>query len=280
MYDMKTKARFSVMILALGMALSAAGCSAGKPSSSASSAAAVSASSAAGVSGTSETEIGASAVMGSVTTETEAASLADAGDSESDGSDSSEESVSSAAGSEGAFEPGTNSSSVYNNSYFGISFRLPQNWIFADEAQLQEMNHAISDTHSAEEIRAALGEGQCWFDMYATSDDGYQNVNITVQNIKAVYGAPADAETLADASLEPLKTALTGQGAQDLSIHKETMTFAGEPAVCLRINGTIEGIPFHETQTYMENGSYILCATAVSYSDDKTASALKSFKRS
>ena len=178
-----------------------------------------------------------------------------------------------------SFDAGTNTAYTYRNTWFGIRFRLPAEWSFAEKSQLEEMNQAVSDKSSAEEIRSALSGGQTWFDMYATSDDGYQNLNITVQNIKAVYGALADVDTLVDTSLEPLQSALEAQGAEDISITKGTIDFAGENSVCTRIQGSVQGIPFYETQVYKKEGSYILCATAVSYSEDQTGSILSGVKK-
>ena len=40
----------------------------------------------------------------------------------------------------------------------------------------------------------------------------------------------------------------------------------------------MEGVPFFETQVYMKKGSYILCATAISYSENQTASLLDMFR--
>ena len=96
----------------------------------------------------------------------------------------------------GSFDIGSQTDSSYRNDYFGIRFRLPAAWSFADTEQLGAMNSAIAKEGTAEEVSAALEEGQAWFDMYATSDDGYQNINVTIQNIQAVYGAPADVNTV------------------------------------------------------------------------------------
>ena len=286
---MKNTIRFSAALLALGMLFSAAGC-AGTNSSSAASES--SAASSAHISGSSaeaeaEPETAASAVMGSVVTTSSdvsaassdaAVSAAESGTVSQSG-DAADTFSASAEAPADAFDAGMSTSSVYRNSYFGIRFRLPKDWSFAEEPQLAEMNKAVSDKDSAEEIRSALSEGQTWFDMYATSDDGYQNLNITVQNIKAVYGANADIDTLVDTSLAPLRSALEAQGAQDISVRKETTDFSDEPAVCTRIEGSVQGIPFYETQVYMKEGSYILCATAVSYSEDQTDSILEGIRR-
>lgn len=140
------------------------------------------------------------------------------------------------------------------------------------------MNSAIAKEGTAEEVSAALEEGQAWFDMYATSDDGYQNINVTIQNIQAVYGAPADVNTLVDASLDTLRSALEAQGASSVSVEKGASSFLGEDSLCTLASGTMEGVPFFETQVYMKKGSYILCATAISYSENQTASLLDMFR--
>ena len=268
--------RFLPALLALTLSLSAAGCGSGRQST-ASSASSAGQSSSSGSAAAAEPEenVSVSSVKGTIVMSSIATSSVSGPVSAAAPADTGTGSVSSA---DSSFDAGTSTEASYQNAYFGIRFRLPASWSFADAGQLQDMNSAVAGEGTAEEIRAALEKGQTWFDMYATSNDGYRNVNVAIQNIKAVYGTLTGVETLVDASLDTLRSALEKQGADSLSVQKGTVSFLGEDSLCTLVSGTMDGIPFYETQTYMKKGSYILCATAITYSEDQTASILGGFR--
>lgn len=165
----------------------------------------------------------------------------------------------------------------YRNTYFGIRFSLPEGWSFASGDQLANMNQAAASGQAAEGAGTVEKDAAVWFDMYAASNDEQQNVNITIQDIGEEYGSSADTEALVDSSLEELRASLLTQGVTDLALKKDTAVFLGSSSPAIVVDGVISGIPFHEIQVYCRNGSYILCATAVSYTEDLTASLLDSF---
>lgn len=183
-----------------------------------------------------------------------------------------------AGGSAGATEEGlSRQGACYKNSYFGIRFTLPSSWNFASDEQLAGMNRAACADSSSEPQESQPDGAGFWFDMYAVSDDGHQNVNVTIQNTRDSGVSSDGIESLVDSSLEPLRTALLAQGVTELTIKKDTAAFLGSQSPAIVVDGIISGIPLHETQVYSQKGSYILCATAVSYSEDRTASLLGIF---
>lgn len=183
-------------------------------------------------------------------------------------------SSSSSSADEGNFSNGTISGNVYTNSFLGIQSTLPDGWSFFDEDQMKQLNSWASDNMSSDYIKEQLNNGQVYIDMYAASADQTQSENLVIQNIKSIFGAMMDIDTIVDSSVSTVQQQLQSQGVENLSVTKGTATFLGKEQTALKVSGTTQGVQVYETQAYIKVGTYLATVTATSYQQDTTQAVL------
>lgn len=174
----------------------------------------------------------------------------------------------------GVYNKDTN---TYENGFIGIGCRLDQEWDVYDTDQIAELNGMVIEMMTDESIANQLETDGYLMPFYAQANDGLITVNITVENLGLLYGSLLDEQGYAELSIEQLASALEALGMTELTIEISSTTFAGGEHTAVIINGSLQGVEFHETIVCVKIDRYIANITAASYFADVTGDILSMF---
>ena len=167
---------------------------------------------------------------------------------------------------DGLFLFGTVEGDVYENERLGIGCEL-KDWTFADSEKLAAINQFGLDTLD-EDLKEALQSAQTVTEMYADHRNPTQNVVITVQNMKEVYGFTLEPEQMLDISLPQLPSLMEGAGYTEVNGEKETISFCGADHACLRVTAKIYGIDVYQLILPIASDEYMFVITFSSFGED------------
>lgn len=174
-------------------------------------------------------------------------------------------------------EIGKISGAVYENSFFGFGCQLSENWIFASQEELSQMNGWAADAIGDEAISELVRNSNTFYDMCANSADGLMQINVGVENLGALYGLILTEEEYVDMSIENVQQALLSMGFTDVKAEKNTLSFAGAEHFGLHLVSTTEGVQLYQQLVCVKNGDYMACVTVTSGLADATEEMMGAF---
>jgi hypothetical protein len=172
---------------------------------------------------------------------------------------------------------GTVEGNTYSSDSLNVVLPLNDTWEIADEEQIAEMSGMVADTFDNEEIKERLENGSVVYDFYALRYDG-ASLNITIQKLNLIGSALVTEDSYADTNLKQLPETLAAAGIKVDGIEKDTVEFAGQEHVALKLSGEVQEVPLHETMVLVKSGSYIFLITAATFYEDTTADLLALFQ--
>ena len=164
---------------------------------------------------------------------------------------------------------------AYTNRFFGLRFKLPEDWSFVPEEEIEQANAAAGTTY--DEIGEYLKNGGALLEMSASHYRGAGAANVSIQRIAVVVRDVVEPEDLAQRSSAYIEDAFRAKGATDIAVSRGTVQFLDEETPCVKVSAMLEGIPVYQTQVFMVKGSYIADIMAVSYRQDITEEILSAF---
>ena len=75
---------------------------------------------------------------------------------------------------------GTTIDSVYENKFIGIGCKLPSDWKFYTDEEIEKINGFAKETLDKDTVEA-MESVEIIYDMYAYSSDGSSNINVTLE---------------------------------------------------------------------------------------------------
>ncbi len=157
---------------------------------------------------------------------------------------------------------GKSEGSVYQSTFMGLGWNLPEGWQFLSEEEMQQMNEAVIDMMD-EDIAAQLEEGAVLCDMYAFALSG-DTINIQIEKLQNVTSILLDEESYAELSMQNTKEAFTQMGYTDITMEQSTVTIAGEEHVAIDVSLTYDGVVLYEKLGLIKVGNYMCVITAAS----------------
>lgn len=173
---------------------------------------------------------------------------------------------------------GAQESATYTNSVLGLTFTAPEDWIFADNAQLAQMLGLSADALKPENFQRTLDTAGVAMVMYAASADGLVNVNIVLENLAKNQAQDITEEQYVQATKDVVVSTMESAGAENLDYESGELLFAGEPHHAVAIQGTIGGADLYEAQVYIKCGNYMACITVASYMENHVEEVLALFE--
>lgn len=157
----------------------------------------------------------------------------------------------------------------YENAFLGVGCELSKSWTIADEQQLADMVGLTAEAVGGDYAEAML-KADMFYDLYAESADDMASINIIIQNI----GPTArfiSVEDIVDASIEDSKAQLEAAGFSEITMEKNSLSFAGSECQGLKISAVVQGVQVYEQQVYIKKGEHMGVITVATYRDDRTA---------
>lgn len=165
---------------------------------------------------------------------------------------------------------------VYESKFIGIGFKLPENWIFYTQEEINKINNIAADMVD-EDIAETLANADIIYDMYAQDNTTGNSVNINLEKMNLISSAFNTAEQYTQLACTDLKDALLSMGYEEVIANATTVTFAGEECHAVDVVATAENVMLYEKIVCKKVGSYMVNITVATIGADERTSVLDKF---
>lgn len=175
-----------------------------------------------------------------------------------------------------SFGVGASEGNSYWNESLSLGCTLGDEWYFYTDEEIME---SVQQTAGQlkDEMAEAIKDGGSFIDMMAMDTGTGTNVNVTLERLSISNALLIGEAQYIRGCSEQLGEALGQLGLENLDMQADEMDFLGQKHPCLRITGTVQGIPFFETMAVVKHGRTIIIVTACSYYEDSTDAVIGCF---
>ncbi|HBP38616.1 MAG TPA: hypothetical protein DD640_07740, partial [Clostridiales bacterium] len=171
---------------------------------------------------------------------------------------------------ENDFALGLTNGGTYSNTFVGIGCDLDDNWTYYSDEQIREMNGIATDMIDDEELLEMLEESEIVYDMLAVSSNGFDNININLENLGLVYGSVLSESGYVDVAIGPLEKVYADIDASVLSLEKGTIQFAGAEHYAINVHVTVNDNDLYQKIICLKAGNYMCNITISTSFADRT----------
>lgn len=173
------------------------------------------------------------------------------------------------------YEMGTIDGSTFTNDFMGISCTLPEDWVYASEAEIAELNGVVIEMFEDNEQVAELMENaSCIYDVVAYSGDGLCNFNLIAENMGILYGFLIDEKDYAELTVEQVKGIYDTAGYTNVQSEITEREIFGEDHVVIYTTSTMPeeqgGMDMFQLQILKKNGDFMGVLSIASFVEDRT----------
>ena len=165
------------------------------------------------------------------------------------------------------FSVGTVSGGKYTNEYFGIGCELGEDWVFANEDEIRQLNEKVIDNLGevlGDDYEMALEDAPYVTDMLASNQTTASSININIEN-SGPQGLLMSVDDYMDAADKDLADTLYGLGIDNLSVERATYDFAGKTQKAFKVTGDYLGLDFEEILLVIKKGARFVSISITSY---------------
>ncbi len=177
---------------------------------------------------------------------------------------------------ESKFSLGETAQSTYKNDYLGISCNLPDGWTFYTDEQILQLNNLVGDI-ADEDIAKQLENANIIYDMYATNESDYSNMNVNLEKLTAAQLLTLDLKKSLESQFDGIKSSYKNMGYTDINLAYQKITVDGKEFDGIKINAKIQGINFYSAVFCFKKGTYLANITVASLQNDKIDTLLGYF---
>ncbi len=171
---------------------------------------------------------------------------------------------------EGEFAVGSIDGNTYISEFLGIKCELDSNWIMDSSADLAAYNGLTSAEYTTEDALALFASGVAPYDMSAVTYDGYNVVEVIIEDLGILYGATLSAEDYVDMTISIAEESLIASGLENVVCRKDFVDFCGQKHVAIVAEASLDGISVYQTMICFKVGNYMACVTLLSIDGDYT----------
>ena len=175
-----------------------------------------------------------------------------------------------------SFNVGSVKANKYVNKFVGISCELGSEWTYMTDEQIQKNNEAVLGLIGDDYVEL-LQNATSFMDMMATHQNQTDTVNVTFEKLTGV-NALLSVEKYIEASVEPLKDALSSMGINNVQSSTGKMNFAGEEQHYVDITGEFNGVAVYERLVMMKCSNYMVMVGACTWGTNTCQDILNKFQ--
>ena len=117
----------------------------------------------------------------------------------------------------------------YENRTLGISLDLNSEWYIMSDEETAQAVGMLAENVTDESLAKALEENGSAFDLYAVKLDGSgDNITVLLENLGVLYGITMTEDRYYEISASQLTEGIEAMGANNVSVEKQTISFAGK----------------------------------------------------
>ena len=174
------------------------------------------------------------------------------------------------------FSFGKTASNTYKNDFLGLSCTLPEEWSFATDEEILELNSITKDALD-EDLTEVLENADLIYDMNASTAEG-SNVNVNLQKLSLAQVATLDIKKELESQIDMIKSSYESMGFTKTEAVYEKVKVDGKDVDALKITANIQDYSFYGVSFSFRKGNYLATATVGAMGTDKTAEYLGYFK--
>ena len=167
---------------------------------------------------------------------------------------------------------GTIEEDVYTNEYFGVGYKLPEDWVFfTDEELAQTLNAAeqvIDNEELIEMLKKAAEDGTAVTNMGAKGELGLRNVNMRLSRLTEKSLRLYSDKMILQALSTSMEAMLKKAGYENLEMEIGEVEFAGEKKAILLFSGEFMTLPIHQGEILLMGEDYYAILTFTNMIDD------------
>lgn len=167
---------------------------------------------------------------------------------------------------------------TYTNEFLGLTCTLDDSWTILSVEELAELNGAVAELTTDEDLAELLSESGTVQDFYAMAQEGLYTLNITVEDLGLLYGITMSEDDYIGQSGDALVSGLESIGMTDVVVTPTPVTVAGEEHAGMTISASYMGVNAYETIACVKVGNYMATICAASYVEDLTADFISLFE--
>ena len=164
---------------------------------------------------------------------------------------------------------------TFTNDFMGISCTLPEDWVYASEAEIAELNGVVLEMfEDNEEVAELMKNSTSIYDAVAYSGDGLCNFNIIAENMGLLYGVLIDEKEYAEITVEQVKSIYETAGYANVQSEITEREIFGEEHVTIYTTSTLPeaqgGMDMYQLQILKKNGNFMGVISIASFVEDRT----------
>lgn len=175
----------------------------------------------------------------------------------------------------------------YINDYFGVAIDQMDDWTFANEDALADINGYSEGQVTQNLYENSMESGESVVDFYAT-DVYAETISLKISSLESITD-DTQSETMSDEEfVQLIYNTMNDSAAEAIyntigldegsgSIKTGIVYILGKDTPCIRIQGTISGDDFYEAEVFIRQGCYYATIAATNYYDDYTDEVLGAF---
>lgn len=171
------------------------------------------------------------------------------------------------------FSMGKATNNVYRNKFLGLSCTLPSGWKFYSDEQILELNNITADVID-EDVANQLKEANIVYDMFASSEDELNNINVNLEKCSAIQLINIDLKEVLEAQIETIKSTYQSMGYTDINVGYVKVKVDGSDYDVLQITAKIQGLDFFANCFMFQRGNYLASVTVSSLLTNKNETIL------
>ena len=173
------------------------------------------------------------------------------------------------------YEMGTIDGLTFTNVFMGISCTLPEDWVYASEAEIAELNGVVLDMfEDSEQVAELMENSSCIYDVVAYSGDGLCNFNLIAENMGLLYGVFIDEKDYAELTVEQVKSIYDSAGYTNVQSEITEREIFGGTHVTIFTTSTMPeeqgGMDMYQLQILKKNGNFMGVISIASFVEDRT----------
>lgn len=165
------------------------------------------------------------------------------------------------------FQIGEISGDTYENKFFGIKCEIDNDWAFSTEEEIAELNNFTMD-YMPDDLAKQYEKSGNFIDMYASADDGFDNINISAQKLSKSEIKNFDAVENFKAAIPTLEKTFENMGCTDCDFEVSKATVDGEEYDAYYGTAQREDLRMYQQQIAVIRNNYLVTITVTSYNED------------
>lgn len=165
---------------------------------------------------------------------------------------------------------------TYENDFIGLGCTLGNDWTFYTDEQIRELNNATIDM-AGEDFAELMENATVIYDMYASKNDTFDNINITLEKVDVLQLIGLDIESNYEQLAPTMIQSIENMGYSNVTYEIGTATIGGEEYASFDLTAEIQGVKMYQTSISIKCNGYLANISVTTYEQNKVNDILKNF---